>query len=254
MQDRIGAWLDGEDPSPSEVARHVEACPTCAALAEEMRSEAAALEAALGKVSARAAAGAERALAGMPPDRAHAGAPWWSVVLASAASFALAWTLARPGEGPAVKPVVEPESDLQAGDSASCGAYELGDAPIRREVARLLGGGRMSCSDGLAGARLKAMGRACIVPVADWIRASDPKVQRPGRREGAEAIGDIAALADAPLLVDLLVDSDAEVRASAHRGLLRLTGITAVSEADVRLDGVAAQIAWKDALAKMPRR
>jgi hypothetical protein len=237
VRERLSAWVDGEDPEPAGVEAHLRGCPSCSAAAEELRAEIAALDRVLAPVADRAEAGAGRALAALPPDPAArpAGMPWWSVALAAAAGFLLATVFVKGEPEGVPKPVATP------------GAARSGEA-TRREVARILDDARVGCFATTPDRELKAMGTACVGPVADWIAKADPERDAAGRRFGVAVVADLATMEHAPRLVELLGDGDAEVRLAADRGLRRLTGRSPVEADACRRGDEGLQELWKECL------
>ncbi|MEK7469115.1 MAG: hypothetical protein AAB074_17210 [Planctomycetota bacterium] len=234
--ERLDAFADGEDPAPAEVEAHLRGCPTCEAALAERRAEIASLNAALDPVGQRAEAAAARALAGLRAQRS-AGVPWWGLPLAAAAGFLIAVAFYRAREErPVASRLPSVASDAQAAEKRRL--------EVAAEVDRLLRTPEVGCVVEAVDAKLKKLGAGCVEPAAAWVKKADVEKDVFHRRMAARVVADLAGREQAGLLVEMVGDADAEVRAMAHRGLVRISGAAACSEEQVREDGAKARAAW----------
>ncbi|MCC6740129.1 MAG: zf-HC2 domain-containing protein [Planctomycetia bacterium] len=233
IRERLGAFLDGEDPAPGEVDAHLRDCPSCSAALEELRAESAALDAALGPVAQRAEAAAERALASLDGGR-RAGAPWWSLPLALAAGFLLALTVTRTRPEP-VRPAVDPRAAAAAEEARR----------VASEVERILRTPEVGCDVEGPDRKLRKLGAAGVEPSAAWLAAADPEKDKFSRHVAARVVAELATREQAELLMVLIGDPDEQVRLFANKGLARLSGRTPFDENAIRADRLKARDAWR---------
>lgn len=243
VRERLGAFLDGEDPAPGEVDAHLRGCPSCAAAIEALRGERADLDAALGPVAARAEAGAARALAGLPPDRVAGGIPWWGLPLAAAAGFLFAMTFTRGGNAPPVRPPADRTAQLAA-EKARQEREE-----VAAEVALILRTPEVGCVVESPDQKLRKLGAACVGPAAAWVKQADPEAEKFRRRSAAMAAADMATREHAGLLIEMMDDTDPEVRVYANRGLSRLSGLAGGGDEMARKAAEVVKAAWERAFA-----
>lgn len=98
---------------------------------------------------------------------------------------------------------------------------------------------------------LKALGDRCVVPLTRYLRSPRSSGQTFKRQEAARIVADVAQPWCIPDLIQLLQDSDGEVRAAAAGALLRLTNQTQHRSPRQWRDeppeaGRAALQAWRD--------
>ncbi len=239
VRERLGAFLDGEDPAPGEIDAHLRGCPSCVAAIEELRGEKAELEAALSPIAMRAEAGAARALAGLPPDRVAGGVPWWGLPLAAAAGFLLAMTFVKGSEAPASRPPVD-----RAAQEAAERARQRREA-VAAEVEMILRTPEVGCEIEAPDLKLRKLGPACVEPAAVWVAKADPEKDVFGRYVAARVVAELATREQAGLLLEMMGDGDPQVRVIANRGLARLSGLAECPEEMVRKEGVRAEEAWR---------
>ncbi|HXE56220.1 MAG TPA: FecR domain-containing protein, partial [Tepidisphaeraceae bacterium] len=72
---------------------------------------------------------------------------------------------------------------------------------------------------------LKALGDRCVIPLVRYLQSPRSSGQTFKRQEAARIVGDVAQPWCIPDLIQLLQDSDGEVRASAAGALFRLTSL-----------------------------
>lgn len=239
VRERLGAFLDGEDPAPGEVDAHLRGCPSCTAALGELRAELAELDAALAPVAARAEAGAARALAGLPPDHRTGGVPWWALPLAAAAGFLLAMVFVPGGGGEPVRPPV----DVAARDAAEKAKRER--EAVAAEVEKVLRTPEVGCDVEGPDRKLRKLGAACVEPSAAWAAAADPEKDVFGRHVAAKVVAELATREQAGLLLRMMGDTDVQVRLYANRGLARLSGLVECPEEMVRKEGRRAEETWR---------
>ena len=73
---------------------------------------------------------------------------------------------------------------------------------------------------------LKAMGDRCVIPLVRYLQSPRSAGKTFKRQEAARIVGDVAQPWCIPDLIELLGDSDGDVRALAAAALFRLTGLT----------------------------
>lgn len=236
VRERLGAFLDGEDPAPGEVDAHLRGCPSCAAALAELRAELAELDAALAPVAARAEAGAARALAGLPPDHRSGGVPWWGLPLAAAAGFLLAMVFVPGGDRSSMRPPP---------DTAALEKAQREREAVAAEVEKVLRTPEVGCDVEGPDRKLRKLGAACVEPAAAWVAAADPEKDVFGRHVAAKVVAELATREQAGLLLRMMGDTDVQVRLYANRGLARLSGLVECPEEMVRKEGTRAEEAWR---------
>lgn len=237
VRERLSAFADGED-APG-VAEHLRGCPSCSAALDELRDDLASLDAALAPAGLRADAGAARALAGLPPDRASA-TPVWSVPVAAAAGFLIA-ALFLKGAPPAPQPATKGPDPVVA-------RQEKERQEILAEAERLFGHAEMQCSFEGSDRALRSRGAACVAPLVQWIARTDAKEHPAGRLMAARVVCDVATHDQIPELLGLLGDTEAEVRSLANRGLSRVSGLPPLREDACYAGGESLRSSWEKSL------
>ncbi|KAF0245188.1 MAG: hypothetical protein FD180_1841 [Planctomycetota bacterium] len=246
IRERLDAFADGEDQASAEVEAHLRGCPSCEAALAELRAGLASLDAALGPVGARAEAAAARALLGMPGDRGVR-VPWWGLVVATAAGFLVAMAMFKRGEtvGSGMRAGGQAGEPFDSLRSLSVDGRAEERAKVAAEVERLLRTPEVGCVVEAADQKLKRLGAGCVEPAAAWVKAADVKKDAFNRRMAARVVADLAGREQAAILLEMVGDADAEVRAMANRGLIRISGVTACTEEQARESGEGARRAWE---------